>query len=257
MIRKIVEIDQAKCIGCGLCAEACHEDAIQMIDGKAQLIKDDYCDGLGDCLPACPADAITIIEREAAAYDEEAVKARQAAKVAGAGVHQHVDGCHGEGTPGHPHPAGFQCPGSMVRTFERQEAPVAAPQGAVGAAPMSQISTWPVQIQLLPVKAPFYDGKKLLIAADCTAFAYGDFHNRFIKNHVVAIGCPKLDPVDYTEKLTAILAQNDIASVEIVRMEVPCCTGIVNYTKQALQACGKMIPWQISVISCDGRLLEN
>ena len=248
MIRKIVHIDEEKCNGCGLCAEACHEDAIQMIDGKARLVKDDYCDGLGDCLPACPADAIQIVEREAAAYDHEAVQARMAAK------------------RGSAHPAAAQaapqefhgCPGSMARMLQRetvQPAPAAAPvaEGAVE----SQLRTWPVQIQLAPINAPYFDGAKLLIAADCTAYAYANFHQEFIRGHVVLIGCPKLDPVDYSEKLTAILERNDIKSVKVVRMEVPCCGGIEFAVKQALQASGKMIPWQVVTISCDGKKLDD
>ena len=199
MIRKIVHIDEEKCNGCGLCAAACHEDAIQMIDGKARLVKDDYCDGLGDCLPACPADAIQIVEREAAAYDHAAVQARIAAKQAAAEVPSGMpEGFHG-------------CPGSMARQIRR--APVqAAPtvQAAAAAPSMSELRTWPVQIQLAPVHAPYFDGAKLLIAADCTAYAYANFHQEFIKDHVVLIGCPKLDPVDYSEKLTEILAQNEI-----------------------------------------------
>ncbi len=240
MIRKIVHIDEEKCNGCGLCAKACHEDAIQMIDGKARLVKDDYCDGLGDCLPACPADAIQIIEREAAAYDHAAVQARIAAKQtaepAGAAVF-----------PG--------CPGSMARQLHR--APLSAAAAAAPVAAQSQLRTWPVQIQLAPLHAPYFDGAKLLIAADCTAYAYANFHQDFIKGHVVLVGCPKLDPVDYSEKLTAILAQNEIKSVKIVRMEVPCCGGLEYAAKQALQASGKMLPWQVVTISCDGRILED
>ena len=253
MIRKIVQIDQEKCNGCGLCAEACHEQAIQMVAGKAQLIKDDYCDGLGDCLPACPADAITIVEREAAAYDEAAVKARQeASKIVATKAAAPV----------------FQCPGQQARALRKtivtpqntpadsgtnQDNRVSQPAVAMD----SQLQNWPVQIQLLPITAPFYQGKKLLIAADCTAYAYGNFHNRFVKNHITAIACPKLDPVDYTEKLTAILAQNDITAVDIVRMEVPCCGGIVHYAQEALKNCGKMIPWQITTISCNGEIISD
>ena len=241
MIRKIVHIDEEKCNGCGLCAKACHEDAIQMIDGKARLVKDDYCDGLGDCLPACPADAIQIVEREAAAYDHAAVQARIAAKKTAAP----------EGAP-----AFHGCPGSMARQLRRE--PVqAAPAASQAAAPQSQLRTWPVQIQLAPINAPYFDGAKLLIAADCTAYAYANYHEEFIKGHVVLVGCPKLDPVDYSEKLTAILAQNEIKSVKIVRMEVPCCGGLDYAAKQALQASGKMIPWQVVTISCDGRKLDD
>ena len=248
MIRKIVHIDEEKCNGCGLCAKACHEDAIQMIDGKARLVKDDYCDGLGDCLPHCPADAIQIVEREAAAYDHEAVLARIAAKQAAAPQSGHA-------------PEGFSgCPGSRARMLHRE--PVqAAPAEPAAAAPVpamqSQLRTWPVQIQLAPVHAPYFDGAKLLIAADCTAYAYARFHEDFIKGHVVLVGCPKLDPVDYSEKLGAILAENEIRSVKIVRMEVPCCGGLEYAAKQALQSSGRMIPWQVVTISCDGRILDE
>ena len=248
MIRKIVHIDEEKCTGCGLCAEACHEDAIQMIDGKARLVKDDYCDGLGDCLPACPADAIQIVEREAAAYDHEAVQARMAAKKTGG---------HGSAAAPEAPQAFHGCPGSMARMLHRETvkpAPTAAP---VAAAAQSELRTWPVQIQLAPINAPYFDGAKLLIAADCTAYAYANFHAEFIKGHVVLVGCPKLDPVDYSEKLTAILERNDIKSVKVVRMEVPCCGGIEYAVKQALQASGKMIPWQVVTISCDGKKLED
>lgn len=218
MIRKIIEIDQDKCNGCGLCAEACHEGAIGMVDGKAKLLRDDYCDGLGDCLPACPTEAITFTEREAAAYDKEAVEA------------------------------------NMKKRADAKEAETLF---ADGPRPASRIGNWPLQIKLVPVQAPYLDGAKLLIAADCTAFAYGDFHNRFIKNHVTLIGCPKLDEGDYSEKLTALLKSNNIQSVTVVRMEVPCCGGIVYAVKEALAASGKTIPWQIVTVSTDGQLLED
>jgi len=235
MVRRIIKIDKDKCNGCGLCASACHEGAIGMVDGKATLLREDYCDGLGDCLPACPTGAITFEEREAAAYDEAAVKAAQAAKKAEAGTL----------------PCG--CPGTNVKSFHReaptQTAPVSAPA-------QSRLSQWPVQIKLAPVNAPYFDGANLLIAADCTAYAYGDFHNTFIKNRITLIGCPKLDMVDYTEKLTAIIRQNDIKSVTVVRMEVPCCGGIENAVKQALMASGKFLPWQVVTISTDGRILD-
>lgn len=198
MIRKIIQIDESKCNGCGACALACHEGAIGMVNGKARLLRDDYCDGLGDCLPACPAGAITFTEREAAPYNENA-----AAK---------AKGC---------------------------------------------LSQWPVQIKLAPVQAPYFAGAHLLVAADCTAYAYGDFHNQFIKNKITLIGCPKLDAVDYSEKLTRILAANDIKSVTVVRMEVPCCGGMEHAVKEALKASGKFIPWQVVTISTDGRILED
>ncbi len=232
MIRKIVEINQERCNGCGACANACHENAIAMINGKATLIKDDYCDGFGDCLPACPADAITIIEREAAAYDEEEVKRRQQ-------LMKQV------------HHAGGGCPGSMARSIATKSAapsPVTAPITA----PISQLTSWPVQIKLLPLNAPYFDGANLLIAADCTAYAYAGFHEEFIKNRIPLIGCPKLDDMDYSIKLTEILKNNDIKSVTIVRMEVPCCGGLQHAAETALKNCGKMIPWQVVTIGIDG-----
>ncbi len=231
MIRKIIQIDEDLCNGCGACAAACHEGAIGMVDGKAKLLRDDYCDGLGDCLPACPTGAITFVEREAAAYDEQAVLAAKAKK---------------EGTL----PCG--CPGTAMKSFERKESAAPAPV----ADHTSQLCQWPVQIKLAPVNAPWFNGAKLLIAADCTAYAYGNFHQDFIRNHVTLIGCPKLDMVDYTEKLTAILRENDVKSVTVARMEVPCCGGIELAVKKALQASGKFIPWQVVTISTDGRILD-
>ena len=198
MIRKIIKIDEEKCNGCGVCANACHEGAIEMIDGKAKLTREDYCDGLGDCLPGCPTGAITFEEREAPAYDQ-------------------------------------------ARSFS----------GGVAA-----VSQWPVQIKLVPVTAPYYEDANLLIAADCTAYAYGNFHADFIRKHITLIGCPKLDNVDYTEKLTQIIANNNIKSVTIVRMEVPCCGGIEHAVKNALQESGKFIPWNVMTISTDGRILD-
>ncbi len=233
MIRRIIKIDEEKCNGCGACATACHEGAIDMINGKAVLTRENYCDGLGDCLPNCPTGAITFEEREAPAYDEAAVKAAQAAKAAKASA--------------------CGCPGEQAKTIACPSA--AAPQ-AVTAQP-SQLRQWPVQIKLVPVNAPYFDGAKLLIAADCTAYAYGNFHQEFIRNHVTLIGCPKLDATDYSEKLTQILAQNDIKSITVTRMEVPCCGGMENAVKQALINSGKMIPWQVVTISADGRILDK
>ena len=231
MIRRIITIDEDKCVGCGLCAEACHEGAIGMVDGKAKLLREDYCDGLGDCLPACPVDAISFVEREAPAYDEEAVKQAKMQKE-GAAL-----------------PCG--CPGTKSKSLERTKAPVAA-------APVSsRLQQWPVQIKLVPVNAPYFDGANLLIAADCTAYAYGNFHNDFIKNRITLIGCPKLDQGDYTEKLTAIIANNNIKSVTVVRMEVPCCGGIEFAAKRAIQASGKFLPWQVVTISTDGRIIDK
>ena len=231
MIRKIISIDEEKCNGCGACAEACHEGAIGMVNGKARLLRDDYCDGLGDCLPTCPTGAITFVEREAAAYNEVAVKAHQAAKA---------------GT------LPCSCPGTQSRQIQREEAACAAPAGPQP----SRLSQWPVQIKLAPVNAPYFNGVKLLVAADCTAYAYGNFHEDFIRGKATLIGCPKLDSVDYAEKLTAILANNDIQSVTVVRMEVPCCGGIEQAVKTALQKSGKFIPWQVVTISTDGRILD-
>ena len=232
MIRTIISIDEEACNGCGACAQACHEGAIGMVDGKARLLREDYCDGLGDCLPACPTGAIHFETREAPAYDAQAVQAAQAAAREGAG----------------PLPCG--CPGSQSKTIQRQ-ARSQEPRQAVS----SQLTQWPVQIQLAPVQAPYFSGADLLVAADCTAYAYGDFHSRFIRRRVTLIGCPKLDSVDYTEKLTAILSQNDIRSLTIVRMEVPCCGGLELAAKTALQRSGKWIPWQVYTVSTDGRIL--
>ncbi len=228
MIRKIIKIDEEKCNGCGACAAACHEGAIAMINGKARLIREDYCDGLGDCLPACPVNAISFEEREAPAYDEKAVEAAKLKK---------------EGRL----PCG--CPGTNAKEIGRKEEP------AVCSASLSQLKQWPCQIKLVPVKAPYFDGADILVAADCTAYAYGNFHNDFIKGKITLIGCPKLDEGDYTEKLTAIISENDIKSVTVVRMEVPCCGGIENAVKNALKASGKFIPRQIVTISIDGKIL--
>lgn len=236
MIRRIIEIDKEKCNGCGLCANACHEGAIGMVDGKATLLRDDYCDGLGDCLPVCPTGAITFVEREAAAYDEGAVQANMAKK--------------GK-TP-------CACPGSQSKLLEVQEKMAAKrEEEATPVAVPSRLRQWPVQIKLAPIKAPYFDGAKLLIAADCTAYAYGNFHEEFMKGKITLVGCPKLDMVDYSEKLTEIIKQNDIQSVTIVRMEVPCCGGMELAAKKALQTSGKFIPWQVVTISTDGKILDK
>lgn len=250
MVRRIIHIDEENCNGCGACAAACHEGAIGMIDGKAKLLRDDYCDGLGDCLPTCPTGAITFIEREAAAYDEEAVKKNQAAKQAASKAPGGCPGSMAKILKKDAAPAFGGCPGSMAKALQRGEAPAAAESVS------SQLSQWPVQIKLAPVGAAFFDGANLLIAADCTAYAYGDFHNRFIRNRVTLIGCPKLDEGDYTDKLSAIIRENDIKSVTIVRMEVPCCGGLERAAVTALKNSGKFIPWQVVTISTDGRIVE-
>ena len=236
MKRRIIEIDPEKCNGCGACAAACHEGAIAMMDGKAQLMRDDYCDGLGDCLPACPTGAISFVEREADAYDEQAVLANKQKKMQQEGIRLHGG-----------------CPGTRLKTFLHAEPSSTETASTV---PQSQLSQWPVQIKLVPANAPYFDGAKLLIAADCTAYAYAAFHERFIKGHITLVGCPKLDGVDYSEKLTEIIRGNDIRSVTIVRMEVPCCGGLEHAAKTALQNSGKFIPWQVVTISTDGRILE-
>ena len=231
MLRKIIKIDEEKCNGCGACAAACHEGAIEMINGKAKLTREDYCDGLGDCLPACPVDAISFEEREAPAYDEEAV--RQAKMKA-----------HGVKLP-------CGCPGTQSKAIMREAAPAVKVENV-----QSLLSQWPCQIKLVPVNAPYFENANLLVAADCTAFAYGNFHQDFIRNHITLIGCPKLDEGDYSEKLTQIIANNNIKSVKVVRMEVPCCGGIENAVKKALMASGKFIPWQVVTITTDGKILE-
>ena len=237
MKRRIIEIDQNKCNGCGACAAACHEGAIAMADGKAKLRRDDYCDGLGDCLPACPTGAISFVEREAAAYDEAAVLANKQKKMQQEGMRLHGG-----------------CPGTRMKTIRHTE-PSGA-ETASAAVVQSRLSQWPVQTKLVPVNAPYFDGAKLLIAADCTAYAYAAFHERFIKGHITLVGCPKLDSVDYSEKLTEIIRNNDIRSVTVVRMEVPCCGGLEYAAKKALQNSGKFIPWQVVTISTDGNILD-
>ena len=237
MIRRIIKIDEEKCNGCGLCAEACHEGAIGMAEGKAKLLRDDYCDGLGDCLPACPTRAISFEERDAAEYDEAAVKAHMAK------------------TDRTPLPCG--CPGSNARTITREAAAPWAAETSTPRETTSQLGQWPVQIKLVPISAPYFENANLLVSADCAAYAYGNFHTEFMRNKITLIGCPKLDEGDYSEKLTAILKNNNVKSVTVARMEVPCCGGIENAVKTALQNSGKMIPWQIVTISTDGRILED
>lgn len=312
MKRRIIRIDEEKCNGCGACAAACHEGAIEMIDGKAKLTREDYCDGLGDCLPQCPTGAISFEEREAPAYDEAAVLAarrqKQAAHSGCPGTQARMlhredmptqnsaHGCPGSqvrtiqreevsagsaassdtqlheadfpvrnaahGCPGSQahtiqsedmpvQPAAHGCPGSRMRTLTRSETPAQSDAPAA-----SELRQWPCQIRLAPVRAPYFDGAKLLIAADCTAYAYARFHSDFMRGKVTLIGCPKLDGVDYAEKLTEILRANDIQSVTVLRMEVPCCGGLENAAKRALQACGKFLPWQVVTLSIDGRILD-
>ncbi len=229
MLRKIINIDKQKCNGCGACAEACHEGAIIMTDGKAELVREDYCDGLGDCLPACPTGAITFEERDALPYDEAAVTAAKAKKQ----------------TPARA------CPSSTARVLTRD-----IPSTTKSASVQSQLMQWPCQIKLVPVNASYFDNANLLIAADCAAYAHSNFHNAFMRNHITLIGCPQLDEGDYAEKLTRIIAQNNIKSVKIVRMEVPCCGGLENAVKRALRDSGKFIPWQVITLSTDGKIIE-
>ncbi len=241
MKRRIIEINRKQCNGCGACAAACHEGAISMIDGKAQLMRDDYCDGLGDCLPVCPTGAITFVEREAAAYDEKTVMENKRKMM--------QEKMKKEGMT---LPCG--CPGSQTRRIEHTAYAEVEEENAKH---VSRLSQWPVQIKLVPVNAQYFDGAKLLIAADCTAYAYAAFHEQFIRGHITLVGCPKLDDVDYSEKLTEIIRDNDIKSVTIVRMEVPCCGGLETAAKKALQQSGKFIPWQVVTVTVDGRLREE
>lgn len=261
MVRQIIHIDEEKCNGCGLCATACHEGAIDIVEGKAKLVRENFCDGFGDCLPNCPTGAITFENREAPEYDEAAVKAAKGEKAAKsqkenetmtereaqmkAEMEQHA--AHAGG-----------CPGSRFMQLDRKEDELReAPAVQAGTAkPVSRLAQWPCQIKLLPVQAPFYNGAKLLIAADCTAYAYAGLHEDFMKGSVTLIGCPKLDAIDYTDKLTEIIAKNDIKSVTIVRMEVPCCGGLQRAAENALRSSGKFIPWQVITIARDGTILD-
>ena len=243
MIRKIIQIDEDKCNGCGVCADACHEGAIEIVDGKAKLMREDFCDGFGDCLPGCPMGAITFIEKEAPAYDEQAVEENKRKKKL-AEFQKNKKPASG-------------CPGSRMATFNRKSPePSAASEPAGAFRQPSQLMQWPCQIKLVPVNAPYFDGAKLLVAADCTAYAYANMHQEFMRGRITLIGCPKLDSVDYSEKLTQIIANNDIRELLILRMEVPCCGGLERAAVTALRNSGKFIPWRVVVVSINGQLQE-
>ena len=241
MVRKIIHIDEDKCNGCGICANACHEGAIEIVDGKAKLVRENFCDGFGDCLPGCPMGAITFEMREAPEYDEAAVKAAKEENMKEANKEMKAH-------------AG--CPGSKIMLINRGEREEAESQNQKYNKPVARLNNWPVQIKLAPIKADYFEGSKLLIAADCTAYAYAAFHEDFIKGKITLIGCPKLDAIDYSEKFTEIIKNNDIKSVTIVRMEVPCCGGLEMAAKKALQASGKFIPWQVVTVGIDGSLMD-
>lgn len=239
VLRKIIKIDKNLCNGCGLCVQACHEGAIGLKEGKAELLRDDYCDGLGNCLPVCPTGAISFEEREAAAFDEEAVAQNMS-----------INNSRGIAQMTNAH----TCPGLMTRKVEVKRSATEAKMSMV---PQTELQQWPVQLKLVPVNAPYFRAADLLIAADCTAFAYGNFHQDFMKNKITLIGCPKLDEGDYAEKLTQIIAENDIRSISVVRMEVPCCGGIVAAVETALRKSGKVLPWNIKIVSIDGQIKET
>ena len=273
MIRRIIQIDREKCNGCGACAKACHEGAIDMVDGKAQLMRENYCDGLGDCLPACPTGAITFIEREAPEYDEQAVLASKRAKAegqeAGGGcpgtkmkmLHEEASGCqrhgaHGEehecchGQGGHHGHGEHECCHGQGNHGDHE-----CCHGQGGHERPSQLAQWPCQIKLVPVQAPFFNGTSLLIAASCTAYAYASMHETFMSGRTTIIGCPKLDGVDYSEKLSQIFALNNVEDITLVRMEVPCCGGLEMAIKRAIAASGKNLPLQVVTLSLDGHIL--
>ena len=240
MIRKIIKINEELCNGCGLCVNACHESAIGLVNGKAKLLRDDYCDGLGDCLPVCPTDAISFEEREALEYNEEEVKQNILKKQLE----------EKKNSQERTHVVQGGCPGSRARSFTAESENVSVSVNS------SMLRQWPVQIQLVAPNASFFQNSHLLIAADCCAYSHGDFH-KFMKNKVTVIGCPKLDEVDYADKLTEILINNEIKSITVTRMEVPCCGGIVHAVKTAMQRSGKIIPWKVIVLSVDGKILEE
>lgn len=277
MIRRVINIDEDKCNGCGICVNACHEGAIGLVDGKAKLIRDDYCDGLGDCLPTCPTGAITFVEREAVPYNEAAVmenkkRNQQANNNDGNNNNNNNGGNNNIGSSNnnidnsghavaHVHSG---CPGSMMRSLRNRNIndSVSENDGITGNQAMpcaiqSRLENWPVQIKLAPVNAPYFKNAKLLIAADCAAYAYAGFHDKFIKDKITLIGCPKLDSTDYSDKLSEILRYNDIKSITVVRMEVPCCGGLAHAAMEALRKSEKMIPWNVVTISLDGRIIDE
>ncbi len=277
MIRRVINIDEDKCNGCGICVNACHEGAIVLVDGKAKLMRDDYCDGLGDCLPTCPTGAITFVEREAVPYNEAAVmenkKRNQQANNNDGNNNNNNNGGNNNTissnnnidnrghAAAHVHSG---CPGSMMRSLRNRNIndSVSENDGITGNQAMpcaiqSRLENWPVQIKLAPVNAPYFKNAKLLIAADCAAYAYAGFHDKFIKDKITLIGCPKLDSTDYSDKLSEILRYNDIKSITVVRMEVPCCGGLAHAAMEALRKSEKMIPWNVVTISLDGRIIDE
>lgn len=239
MKRKIISINEEECNGCGICVDACHEGALQLVNGKARLVSESYCDGLGACLPECPTGAMRIEERDAAEFDEEAVKKQMAVKT----------------VP--PKKLACGCPGTQSKTIRHNNPPVTAARPLACDESVSELQQWPCQIKLVPVKAPYLENARLLVAADCTAYAYANIHRDFIRGRITLVGCPKLDDVNYAEKLAEIMKAHEIKDITVLRMEVPCCGGIVQAVKQAMTASGKVIPWQVVTISVDGRIIEG